>query len=305
MTDHELNAVREALGEGVHDIPAARYHADPCPAPSLSSSIAKILIDQSPLHAWFAHPRLNPAFEPEDESKFDFGSAMHAALLGGANVAVIDAPDYRTNRAKELRDAAIERGAIPILLHQWERVRAACDSVHRELGHHEAADALSSGSPEVTLIWREGPSWCRARLDWLPDRGTVYYDLKTTTDANPEAWKRRLFDLGADVQAAFYRRGIRAVLKIEQPTFRFVVVEAKEPFAVSVVQLSPSALDLAERKVADAIRIWQACEAAGKWPGYPPLVHHVDAPTWIEQRQMDKETRRQTMAELQVEYPFL
>ena len=46
------------LDAGIHDIPPREYHADPCPAPSLSRSIAKLLVERSPAHAYAAHPRL-------------------------------------------------------------------------------------------------------------------------------------------------------------------------------------------------------------------------------------------------------
>src|SRR5215831_5713580 len=44
---------------GVYAMPAAQYHADPCPTPSLSASIIKLICLDSPAHAWTAHPKLN------------------------------------------------------------------------------------------------------------------------------------------------------------------------------------------------------------------------------------------------------
>ena len=39
------------LDTGIHHgVPEARYHSDPCAEPSLSNSIAKLLVRQSPLH---------------------------------------------------------------------------------------------------------------------------------------------------------------------------------------------------------------------------------------------------------------
>jgi len=78
---------------GIYDIPETDYHADPIAEPSLSSSIAKILLARSPRHAWANHPRLNPNQEPETRREFDFGSAAHAMLLEGSmsNFSVVDA----------------------------------------------------------------------------------------------------------------------------------------------------------------------------------------------------------------------
>ena len=65
-----------------HDITAADYHSDCCDEPSLSSSIAGLLIDQTPKHAWTAHPRLNPNFKPESSPAMNLGSVAHELLLG-------------------------------------------------------------------------------------------------------------------------------------------------------------------------------------------------------------------------------
>jgi len=294
---------------GVYDLDAATYFADPCPTPSLSASIAAVLISKTPMHAAFLHKRLNPDFEESDDSKFDFGNAMHAALLGGARLAVIPFDSYRSKAAQEARDGAWARRSVPVLPEQLERVQAACRAVWRHLSEHrECSEALSKGRPEQTLIAREGRVWIRVKLDWLPEltvpgkKRLAFYDLKTTTDANPDVWTRRLFEIGADVQSALYRRVIRTVLGIENPIFRFVVAEAKPPHGVSVVELDPAAVDLADRKVETAIRIWDRCLEAGKWPGYPPVVHHVAAPAWQQQKFEDRVLRKQTLEELGVEY---
>ena len=49
---------------GIHVWSHEEYLSDPCPEPSLSRSIADILMAQSPLHAWCAHPRLGNKSEP-------------------------------------------------------------------------------------------------------------------------------------------------------------------------------------------------------------------------------------------------
>lgn len=54
---------------GVHDLDESTYHADPCAAPSLSSSIAKVLLFKSPLHARYCHPKLNPQHQSEEKDR--------------------------------------------------------------------------------------------------------------------------------------------------------------------------------------------------------------------------------------------
>lgn len=280
----------------VYDLPEDQYHADPAPEPSLSSSVAKLLIGQSPRHAWTAHPKLNPAYEDDRDTKFDLGNAAHDALLRGAGpFDVIAAPDWRTKMAKTARDQSLAAKRKPILQKDWTAVLGMVKAAREQIAAHtEAADAFTHGKAEQTLIWREGTVWCRAMLDWLPDTvGATLYDYKTTGSANPDVWgARQLFDLGYDIQAAFYRRGYRAVLGVT-PEFRFVVQENKPPFALSVVALSPGAMDMAERKVEAAIALWRRCMAEDRWPGYAGRIAYVEPPMWQETRWLEREDREQ------------
>lgn len=75
-------APAKALGPDIHDISVEEYHADPCAAPSLSSTLAGLLLNRSPRHAWTAHPRLNPEHQSKDSKTFDIGRAAHRAVLG-------------------------------------------------------------------------------------------------------------------------------------------------------------------------------------------------------------------------------
>jgi hypothetical protein len=280
---------------GVYNLSAADYHADPCPQPSLSKSIAKVLIDRSPRHAWWAHPRLNPDFETETATKFDLGTAAHALLLGDeARFEIIDADSYRGKAAQEARDAAYAAGRTPLLVDQYEQVVAMARAARVQLtAHEEAADAFTAGKPEQTLVWCEGDIWCRARLDWLPDRGRIFDDYKTTSAAaHPDAWgARTFFDTGCDFQDAFYRRGIRAVLGITDPVFRFVVQETEPPHALCVMQADPAVRTIADKKVEAAIALWSRCLKADRWPGYPSRTCHLELPIWRETRWLEREER--------------
>lgn len=268
---------------GLYEITAAEYHADPTPAPSLSSSIAKELLSTSPRHAWYAHPRLNAQHEDEHDEKFDRGTAAHAYLLQGeTGFELIDAPDFKTNAAKKARDLARLAGKLPLLKHRWDEVVAMAEAARYQLDHHEDRPRpLSGGKAEQTLVWQEGEIWCRARLDWLHDDHRVIDDLKTSAAAaEPDSWiRRQLFGMGYDIQAAFYLRGLKAVTGIDA-AFRFVVLENFAPYGLCVVGLGPEALDLAERKVETAITRWRECLETGTWPGYPTHTCWADLPPW-------------------------
>jgi len=282
---------------GIYDIPADAYHADPCPQPSLSSSIAKMLVQPggTPWHAWTACPRLNPAHEHDESERFDLGTAAHAMILRDASQAfvVIDAPDWRSKDAKLARGDARSAGKIPILTAQYESVVTMATAARKQLdAHDEGAAMFRDGSPEQTIIWREGEIWCRARLDWRNNTGIIFPDYKSTgASADPDLWSRTMYGMGADIQAAFYLRGIRALGLCDKPEWRFVVQENYAPYALSVIGLAPSALDLAAREVEKAIRIWTECQALNRWPGYPRRTCWIEPPSYHEAQIMAREIR--------------
>jgi hypothetical protein len=279
---------------GIYDkVPASVYHSDCCPEPSLSASIAKLLCNASPAHAFQAHPRLNPATVAENGEHFDLGTAAHALLLEGqASVTVIDAPDFRTKAAREARDAAYAAGRTPLLAGKWADVQAMVAAARGQLDRHTdgGADMFTNGQPEQTLIWREGPTWCRARLDWLRPGGIDDYKTTPHSTANPEHWSRSIFGMGFDIQAAFYLRGLKALTGYDA-IFRFAVQEPYPPYALSVIGLSPDTLLLGEKKVITALEMWRECLEANEWPGYPRRTCYATLPAWEEARWLEKELR--------------
>lgn len=289
------------MNPGIHDLSAEQYHADPSDTPSLSASIANVLLTHSPAHARAAHPKLNPTYARKEEQKFDVGTAAHALLLQGVSVVdICDYPDWRSGAAKEARDLARTHGRIPLLTDQWTEVEAMTTSVSAQLAALNIEPPLfTAGQPEQTLVWDENGVACRARLDWLHDDHGCIDDLKTTSrSANPETWCRStLWSIGADVQAAFYTRGLTAVTGAFVPaTFRWAVCETTPPYAVSVISLSPAALELANAKVDYALALWKRCLETDTWPGYPTDICFAEPLPWMEAQWLEREAREEMAA---------
>src|SRR4029077_4574623 len=101
---------------GLQHLRSEAYQADPCPVASLSAGIVDLLIRESPLHAWHAHPKLNPDYQPQVDSRFDIGTAAHALLFEGMdNAVIVEADDWRTKAARETGDAIRAAGKLPLL----------------------------------------------------------------------------------------------------------------------------------------------------------------------------------------------
>lgn len=281
------------------DILSADYHSDTvADTPTLSASIAKTIVTYSPKHAWTAHPKLNPNYSRDEELKFDIGRAAHALFLeGDANVEVFTYDNWTTKAAKESRAEARAHGKTPMLGKDWDRVQELVFALEAGLNALTIDPPLfAEGKPEQTLVWEDSGVTCRARLDWLRDDYTTIDDLKTSHNANPANWTRRtLFDIGADLQTAFYRRGVKAITGVD-PLFRFVVVETKPPYELSVVSLDPATLALAEAKVDKALELWKTCLATDSWPGYPREVCYAGLPSWQESAWLEREARDEERA---------
>lgn len=273
---------------GIYNLTREEYDADPAPTPSLSASIAKLILERSPAHARLAHPRLNPHYEREALRKFDQGHAAHALMLGEADkIVTIAADDFRTKAAREARDAAIAAGKLPMLEHHLDDVLTMTGEARKQLARHEEAQGVfepDHGKGERSMFWQEADAWCRARPDWLPNAGNICWDYKTTSaSANPDAWVRTLYGVGGDIQPAFYLRGLRAITGKEWH-WRWVVQEDEPPYALSVIAPTPTLLALADMKVARALDYWRWCIEKNRWPGYPKDTAYIAPTAWEEAR---------------------
>lgn len=263
------------LTEGLHNLSSDIYHSDPCPQPSLSSSIANILITQSPLHAWMAHPRLNPNFQPEDvDSRMDIGSIAHAMLLerDESKVVVVSAPDWRTKAAREAREEAHAQGKHAILEHKYGAVQNMVKTAMSYIQTTELRNIFDTGITEQSLFWQEGETWCRARPDLLSADRRVCLDYKTTDSAAPDVFIRQIARMGYDTQAEFY---LRSEL-MKNTTFVFLAQEITEPYSCSLISLSNAYREVGQAKVCRALRIWKECMDTNRWPAYPTSICYAE-----------------------------
>lgn len=253
----------------------------------LTSTLARALLMQSPKHAWTASRDLNPDYRDVSREDFELGTAAHSWLLEGRTDrwVVIDAPDWKSKAAQVQRAGARMAGKIPLLTSQYAHLVEACKAALMQTALFEDRPVpLAFGDAEATLTWEEDGVPCKARLDWLHHGQQTIDDLKTTSgSAHPDSWSRNIWSRGYDVQAAFYLRGVLAVYN-RRATFRFIVMELSPPYGVSVIGLEPEALEIADRKIDRALKLWkfyQSPEWHGKsWPCYPTRVAYAEMPAW-------------------------
>ncbi len=251
--------------------------------PSLSASVAHKLLTRSPRHAWVSHARLNAAWEPKTESRFDLGSAAHAIVLEGKRelIAALPYDDWRKKEAQQARELARLDGKIPLLADQAEAVTRMAMVVEDTIATSPDLRGLGPLVAETTLLWQDGVAWCRCRPDWMTADHAIVLSYKTTAaSAEPDAFTRGvLLGSGYDLQAAFEVNAVKALAGVE-PKYVWIVQEVTEPYAVSLLGLSPELAEFAQQKYRRAVARWAECMRDDEWPAYPDRICWVDPPAW-------------------------
>lgn len=283
---------------GIYRMSAAAYHRGPCPGPELSNSIAQVILNESPLHAYTAHSKLgNAPIQSEDEDGeedeapqgrkssniMELGSAIHKIVLGyGADLAIADPKDHEgarggipkgwTNKSiRGFRADALAEGKTPILKAVYERAIPAAGSIHR-LAESYLGMPVGECLREVVLITNENGHWRKAMLDIVRPDLLRWADLKTTSvSLKPESLSRFLYNNDLDFQLAFYGRMLDNLDPKSAGRRKSALLfgETKPPFATGrPMELSEAGLHRAQVRVARAVDIWDECLASGIWPGF-------------------------------------
>ena len=271
-----------AIPAVIDDLDEATYFAHP----ALSVSGAKKILAAPALYRWERDNGQPPS------TVFDVGHAAHALVLGvGAEVVVIDAPDWRGKAAKEQRDEARAEGKTPLLAADYRAVMAMADAV---LCDPLAGPLFTDGRPEVSLFWRDWVTGVdrRARVDWLPNPTPAgrlaLVDLKTAASADPQAIRQAVAKFRYEMQAAWYIDGAYALELGDDIGFRFVFVEKSPPHLVTVVELDAAALSAGRTRNDEALRIFAECQATDVWPGYCDDVQVIALPPWALPNRHDR-----------------
>lgn len=330
MSDTPVRIFKQEQADepGFYRMSDTTYHADPCVnGPSLSRSLALTLLDQSPAHAWAQHPKLNPKFEekePDNQRLVDRGSAAHVMLLNQpTKIVTILADDYRKKGAKEERDAARAKGAIPLLEQDRETVENMIEAAMRQLKaiDHPVARSLDgdfadggAAYNELTAVWRDvvNDRWCRIRMDrmHLTERRISILDYKTTSQsAAHHSVGRMMCNNDYHFQEAFYRRGIEQLIPLARDgqirlDFTFLVQEQDPPYALSLVEFDTAARIIGRKRVSAAIRLWDKCMTGDVWPAYSPEPVIAELPAYLETQWTEREITDPSLSNLPID-PFL
>lgn len=306
---------RDILQPGIYvnyDVDA--YFADPCPEPSLTQSIAKVMIERSPAHAKQEHPRLrDPVTEDEPAEKYDaaqaIGNAAHAAMIGrGKDIAEAAFDNFKTKAAQEFRDAPENASKVIILSKHLVRALAMVKAAREQIGNVGWKDDFRVGQGEVMIAWREGELWFRSLIDWLSPDGLIVTDYKTSgLNCAPHAIAGMIEKAGWQIQSAMHDRGLNVLSPggAGRRKFRFVAQENEPPYALTAVELSEHWLTMGRKQLQYAVGSWMLCMETNFWPGYPPKVQRPEFPGYAEARWLGREIAEEHDAPVRQREPML
>ena len=279
------------------------YHRNPnlLPGPSLSSSGAKVILEQSPLHFWHNSP-LNPNRPDEDDAEhFAVGKAAHDLLLLGGdwekNYHVLP-EGFAWNKTRQFEEAiaaaahAKKAGKTLIKAADMALVKRIADRISSSA---DARNALLRGIPELTLAWQDELTgvWLRARPDHTPTTCMeavasirVVPDLKlmAPTFCSPLGFSRAIDNFGFHISAGHYGEGIKQIFG-KYPTHHVhVVIEKEEPHTVSLYELPAEDIERGRLLMRQAINVFAECQKRNHWPGYADRPMQVGLPVWARMR---------------------
>lgn len=270
----------------------------PTKHPALNSGTAKLLVRECPEDAWRQHPASGMRVRGEQTAAMAAGSVLDALLTGPAwtgyngddvtrwnGLAILPVEDFRTKASRALKETAEDEGLTPVKRKNFAAELAQLDEIRARL-ELRGVD-MSAGERQTAVYWTETASdgtrvQCRGLLDQLvvekdeelePCYAEIR-DLKRVASLRGDRLARAVDDYGWHIQAAAYRRGVRAAFDQAccmghvHTRFEWVFVRTEPAVSVCVRPQGDSMHEIGELEWLLAVDRWAAGLKSGLWTGY-------------------------------------
>lgn len=275
---------------GFYDMAEADYHADPAPEPSLNSTLANAILEETEIEAMLQCRRFNPEYEDRKSDPMDLGNMAHEYVLMGTLEGFViceEFDDWRKNAAKE-RKAEIEAAGKIALNNSTKSilddVKAMKEALHKQIAEHrEWAGILQNGKAEQCGFAHDGEIWNRARFDWIDEAfPDLIVDYKTT-GLSFDQWEKNELWGGKYMQSPHYRN-VYDQITGKQSKFIWLVQRTKAPYLVKIFTIDDSYTEEVQNRYLQAQLRFKNCLKTGQWRGEPPYTAHSYPPPWILQK---------------------
>lgn len=280
------------------EVETARYHRDPFAAPSLSASIARIILDECPLRAWLAHPKLG-GISRGATPRMERGTLVHALVFNQPlDIEIVHHRNFRRKRDAKRRTAAREENRICVLASEFERAKLIAEAIVTEAAK-QGIELRRGGLIETPAAWTEdteaGPIVCRGIFDWVHVGEAAALDLKTCRSANPRDIMKAVIEHGYDIQAEAYKSALRKLNPdmAGRETFRWLFIEelpagAPQPIILTVAEADGALAELGAARWRDACETWARCTTANQWPAYTTGTARIAPPAWALREEFER-----------------
>ena len=202
-----------------------------------------------------------------------FGQLFHAMALQPDRVweqfAVMPNVDRRTKAGKEAfaEFEAQAEGKTIVSVDMVEQATDMCEALKR----NEFVKKLLKGEKEKPFFWVDEMTGeeCKCRTDVLTEVGEnlIIVDLKSTDNAETEAFMRSAIKYGYDLQSAMYSEGVKFNTG-RDPLFVFIAIEKKPPYAINILQADKLLIRRGYDLFRELIGIYHDCKTTDNWYGY-------------------------------------
>lgn len=226
-----------------------------------------MLLRKSPLHYKWAHDNL----QHKDSPELTFGSALHCYVLEPErfldDYIIVGKIDRRTKAGKAQLAEIEASGKIPLSEEDAYTITQMAESI----ASNTYAVKLLTGEKEVSYFTTDPLTGIKikCRPDCRTDLGavSVIVDLKTTKNAETEAFARSCIDYGYDLQAAMYKQIVDEV-EGKPHRFVFIAVEKEPPYACNVLEVDELMFKKGQSDLRTYLSTLEKCRRTGNWYGY-------------------------------------
>lgn len=208
--------------------------------------------------------------------------------LADEQIAVCPFDSYRTNDAKNWRDARLGEGKIIVAESDMERAKQAASMLTETC--RASAEIFAASKSQVIVAGKIHGIQCKGLVDLAPEGADFLADLKTTSDFSLDGFQKKTAAFGYHVQAGLYLALWNSMFPDnKRERFKLVWQDAEAPFEVAVTELHRDEIDHGFRFADRWIGKLRGCTDSGTWPmAFNGVEPTIVRPTWAAMREEER-----------------